>query len=432
MAVCIVIVLVMIDPLLAAAALVGLGGVYAVVSVATRERLRRNSKVIGPAYSQRVQYVQEGLGGIRDVLLDQTQSVFAHRFNRIDWALRRAQMSNNIIGPSPRFAVEALGMVLIAALAYHLSARGGGVAAAIPALGALALGAQRLMPLIQQIYQGWVLASGSQQVVQDVVDLLRQPIPAEASAPLARLPFERGIRLVGVSFRYRADLPFVLQAIDLSIPKGARIGLVGTTGSGKSTVMDLVMGLLQPSSGEILVDERPLRGPARLAWQQNIAHVPQAIFLADASFADNIAFGVPPGEIDLESVRQAAQQARIADFIESGPLGYQATVGERGVRLSGGQRQRIGIARALYKKATVLIFDEATSALDSETEAGVMQAIASLGRDLTIVMIAHRLTSLSLCDVIYRLDKGRIAPDMGDGAADVAAIDGEQRKVKTG
>ena len=217
-----------------------------------------------------------------------------------------------------------------------------------------------------------------------------------------------------VSFRYQPQLPLVLRQFDLTIPKGARVGFIGTTGSGKSTAMDLLMGLLQPSTGQILVDNIPLAGRAQLAWQRNVAHVPQAIFLADATFAENIAFGVPTENIDLARVGQAAQRAQLAEFIESSPAGYAAMVGERGVRLSGGQRQRIGIARALYKQANVLVFDEATSSLDGETEAAVMQAIENLGRDLTIVLIAHRLTTLQCCDVIYRLEKGRIVTADGD------------------
>lgn len=408
MALVIIAVLVMIDPLVATAALFGFGSIYAAAAVFARRRLAGNNQVLNWAIDARVQSVQEGLGGIRDVLLDHAQHVFARRFNQIDWPLREAQASNNIIGPSPRFAVEALGMVLIALLAYYLTATGGGVAAAIPILGALALGAQRLMPLLQQTYQGWVFVASHRQVLIDVVALLQQPVPSETQAQVVPLGFDREIRLENVSFRYQPHLPLVLHQADLVIPNGGRVGLVGTTGSGKSTLIDLVMGLLQPSAGRILVDGTPLNGSARLGWQRNIAHVPQAIFLADESFAKNIAFGIPSKEIDLARVRQAAQQAQIADFIESGPNGYAAMVGERGVRLSGGQRQRIGIARALYKQAKVLVFDEATSALDSETEAAVMQAIEGLGRDLTIVLIAHRLTTLQGCDIIYRLDNGRV------------------------
>ncbi len=408
MALFIVAALLLIDPLVAISALLGFGSIYAIISVFTRMRLDRNSQVINLAYNTRVQSVQEGLGGIRDVLLDQTQSVFVRRFNQIDWPLRQAQASNNIIGPSPRFAVEALGMVLIALLGYYMTASGVGVAAAIPTLGALALGAQRLMPLLQQTYQGWVYVAGNRQVLIDVLALLQQAVALETQAQVAPLPFEREIRLEKVTFRYQPELPLVLHQLDLSIPKGARVGFIGSTGSGKSTAMDLLMGLLQPSTGQILIDSMPLTENTRLAWQRNVGHVPQAIYLADTSFAENIAFGVTADEIDLERVRRAAQQAQIAQFIEATPAGYAAMVGERGVRLSGGQRQRIGIARALYKQAKVLVFDEATSALDSETEAAVMQAIESLGRELTIVLIAHRLTTLRGCDIIYRLDQGSV------------------------
>ena len=408
MALFIIVALVLIDPLIATTALLGFGSIYATVSVFTSKRLDSNSQVINSASNTRVQSMQEGLGGIRDVLLDHTQTVFARRFNKIDWPLRQAQASNYIIGPSPRFAVEALGMVLIAVLGYYMTASAGGIAAAIPTLGALALGAQRLLPLLQQIYQGWVYVAGNRQVLIDVVGLLQQAFVRETQTKVAPLPFEREIRLEKVSFRYQPQLPLVLHQLDLTIPKGSRVGFIGTTGSGKSTAMDLLMGLLQPSTGRILVDNTPLSGTTRLAWQRNIAHVPQAIFLADASFAENIAFGVPVEQIDLERVRKAAQQAQIAEFIESSPECYTDMVGERGVRLSGGQRQRIGIARALYKQAKVLVFDEATSALDSETEAAVMNSIESLGSELTIVLIAHRLTTLQGCDIIYRLDHGRV------------------------
>jgi ATP-binding cassette, subfamily B, bacterial PglK len=408
MALFIVTALVLIDPLIATTALFGFSGIYAIVSALTRKRLTTNSQMINSAYNARVQSMQEGLGSIRDILLDQTQPMFAGRFNDIDWPFRQAQASNSIIGPSPRFAVEALGMVLLALLGYYMTVYGGGVAAAIPTLGALALGAQRLMPLLQQIYQGWAHIRGNQQVLIDVVGLLQQPLAQETQAQLAPLSFEREIWLDTVSFRYQSRLPLVVDQLDLTIPKGARVGFTGTTGSGKSTTLDLLMGLLQPSTGRILVDGSPLTASTRLAWQRNIAHVPQTIFLVDASFAENIAFGISAEKIDLGRVRQAAKSAQIAEYIESSSEGYATLVGERGVRLSGGQRQRLGIARALFKQAKVLVFDEATSALDSETEAAVIQAIESLGRDLTIVLIAHRITTLHGCDIIHRLEKGRV------------------------
>jgi ATP-binding cassette subfamily B protein len=199
----------------------------------------------------------------------------------------------------------------------------------------------------------------------------------------------------------------VLDGVELTISKGARVGIIGSTGSGKSTALDLLMGLLEPTCGRIVVDGRPLNQTNQRAWQRTVAHVPQSIFLSDASISENIAFGIPSDKIDFDRVRKAAQQAQIADFIESRAEGYSAVVGERGVRLSGGQRQRIGIARALYKQASVLIFDEATSALDNETELAVMHTIEGLSKDLTLFIIAHRLTTLKNCDVIIKLEGGK-------------------------
>jgi ATP-binding cassette subfamily B protein len=406
MAVFIVIALLLIDPFLAMATLLGLGGIYTTISLIARKQLIRNSRVISQAMNRRVQTLQEGLGGIRDVLLDHSQALFSRRFNDIDWPIRQAQASNNIIGPSPRFAVEALGMVLIALLAYSMAISKGGLAAAMPALGALALGAQRLMPLIQQAYQSWIQVSGNRQLLHDVVVLLQQPVSEEVRSDIKRLPFDREIRFEQVSFRYQPKQPFVLEKIDLTFAKGGRIGFVGTTGSGKSTAMDLLMGLLQPTDGLIRVDGIPLTEAARLCWQSNIAHVPQAIYLTDTSFADNIAFGIPPEKIDLSRVRKAAFQAQISEFIDSQPAGYNSIVGERGVRLSGGQRQRIAIARALYKQADVIVFDEATSALDNETELAVMGAIAGLSKDITIFIIAHRISTLKNCTQIVELMAG--------------------------
>jgi ATP-binding cassette subfamily B protein len=270
----------------------------------------------------------------------------------------------------------------------------------LPLLGALALGAQRLLPALQQAYGAWATIVGSQAAVAGTLELLEQPVD-EAMLAMAPSPlsFKKTIRFDAVRFRYLANGPWVLDHFDLTIPKGSRVGFVGTTGSGKSTALDLLMGLLTPTEGTLLVDELPVTG----------ARVPQQIYLADASLAENIAFGVAPGDIDLNRVRRAASQAQIAEFIEARPEGYDAMVGERGIRLSGGQRQRIGIARALYKRAGVLIFDEATSALDNVTEALVMDAIDSLSRDLTIVIIAHRLSTVQHCDLIVELDGGKVA-----------------------
>jgi ATP-binding cassette subfamily B protein len=401
--------LIAIDPVVALVGTGGFGAGYAMITWLSRRRLRRNSQRIADEYTRVVKALQEGLGGIRDVLLDGTQPVYCEVYRQADQVLRRAQGDNVFIGQSPRFAMEALGMVLIAALAYVLSHQAHGAMKALPVLGALALGAQRLLPALQQAYAAWASMAGSHASLAATIELLDQPLPVELMSPApAPLPLRSAIRFRGVRFRYASEGPWVLDGLDLTIPKGARIGLVGGTGSGKSTTLDLLMGLLVPTEGEVMVDGQVVTGTLARAWQRSIAHVPQSIYLADTTMAENIAFGVPRPEIDMARVRDAARQAQIADFIESRPDGYDAHVGERGVRLSGGQRQRIGIARALYKRASVLVLDEATSALDNETERSVMQAIEGLQRNLTILLIAHRLSTVRHCDTIAELEHGRI------------------------
>ena len=300
-------------------------------------------------------------------------------------------------------------MVLIAALGYLLSRQAEAAISALLVLGTLALGAQRLLPVLQQAYAASVGILSNRDSLSDVLKFLDQPLPVEALQPAPPpLDFQKSIRFNDVHFRYTSDSAWVLRGVDLTLPKGSRVGFVGSTGSGKSTLLDLLMGLMEPTDGSVLVDELPVNGTRLLAWRRAIAHVPQSIYLADISLAENIALGVHYEKIDMERVRQAAKQARIADYIESSPDGYTAVVGERGIRLSGGQRQRIGIARALYKQATVLVFDEATSALDNTTEQEVMDAIGELGRELTIVMVAHRLTTVKHCDFIVELEQGRV------------------------
>jgi len=396
-----------IDPLVALVAIGGFGGSYALITGLSRRRLEVNSIRVADEYTNVIRALQDGLGGIRDLLLDGTQPVFCEIYRRADHAFRRAQGENLVISQSPRFAMEALGMVLIAILAYALSRRSGGITAALPTLGALAIGAQRLLPALQAAYAASAMMSGSHASLAGTIDLLDQPMPADALMP-PPLQFRRTIRFDSVRFRYTDDGPWILDGLDLTIPKGARVGIVGSTGSGKSTLIDLLMALLLPSDGRLLVDGEPLGGSRIRAWQRVIAHVPQSIFLADTTMARNIAFGVDPGNIDMDRVREAARDAQLAAFIERRPEGYGARVGERGIRLSGGQRQRIGIARALYKRAHVLVFDEATSALDNATERSVMDAIDGLGRELTIVLIAHRLSTVERCDTVVELGQGRV------------------------
>jgi ATP-binding cassette subfamily B protein len=405
----VVITLLAIDARIAGIAIGAFGCSYAVLTWVSRRRLRRNSLQIASQSTRAVKALQEGLGGIRDVLLDGTQQVYCEIYRRADTALRYAQGNNQFMSASPRFAMEALSMVLISALAYGMSRQPEGLSAAIPVLGTLALGAQRLLPALQQAYASWAYVAGAQGSIAVTVELLQQPVAATATGPAPEpLRLQRQIRFQGVSFRYSAAGPWVLSDLNCVIQKGSRVAFVGTTGSGKSTALDLLMALLQPVTGQLLVDDEPVTGLRARAWQRAIAHVPQSIFLADATIAQNIAFGVPTEQIDMQRVAMAAEQAQIAEFVTSQVLGYDALVGERGVRISGGQRQRIGIARALYKQASVLIFDEATSALDNSTEQAVMESIHRLNKELTIVLIAHRLSTVRQCDNIIELEQGRV------------------------
>jgi ABC-type multidrug transport system fused ATPase/permease subunit len=398
-----------IDPFTAAIAAVAFGLLYALVSAFTRKRLARNSAVLGSAFEQRVQIIQESLGGIRDVIIDNSQAVYLDEFRKVDARLTRAQATTAFIGTAPRFVIEAAGMVVIAALALAISGREGGLAQALPILGAVALGAQRLLPLIQQLYNAWTDLAGQRSVTAQVLDMLELPVEQQSAQAAELLELRETITFDNVSFTYPGRHDPALEGITLRIERGARVALVGPTGSGKSTLADLLMGLLEPTTGTIAIDGAAITPTNRRAWQRGIAHVPQAIFLADASIARNIAFGVPAADVDMERVSRAAATAQLDGFIASLPAGYETSVGERGVRLSGGQRQRLGIARAVYKDAPLLVLDEATSALDDETEVAVIGALDRVGGEgRTIVIIAHRRSTIEHCDCVVRLDNGRL------------------------
>jgi ATP-binding cassette subfamily B protein len=392
----------------ALSAFIGFGLLYWLVIRYTKKQLKDNSKIIADQSTQMVKSLQEGLGGIRDLLIDGTQQFYCQLYRNADLPLRRASGNNLFISGSPRYAMEAIGMTLIAGLAYAMTQQEGGMVASIPVLGALALGAQRLLPVLQQAYNAYSSINGSKSSLEDVLNLLDQPLPEYADQPPAKpIPFKKEIKITDLSFRYTEDSSWILKNISLSLEKGTSIGFIGVTGSGKSTLLDIIMGLLPPTSGKLIIDQQPINKQNNRSWQAHIAHVPQNIFLSDGSIEENIAFGIAKEKIDYQRVKKAAKQAQIAELIEEWKEGYQTFIGERGVRLSGGQRQRIGIARALYKEANVLIFDEATSALDSETEREVMKAIKNLGKEITVLIIAHRLTTLKECDKIIKLDKNQ-------------------------
>lgn len=412
----------LIDPMTAAVAAFSMGLLYAFITVTTRRVVRHISKRAAIIRTARIKLLQESLGGLRDIILDRSEGVFERKLAGYEGEMRRLQALSNFAADSPRILVESAGITLVALFSIYFSLRPGGIVAALPVLAAFAVGAQRLLPLLQAIYTAWTNYSVNAHSVRDVAALLE--MPADPARDLPRSPgtepFRDAITLRSVSFSYSGKTR-ALADIDLTVRKGERIALVGRTGSGKSTLVDLLMGLLRPTTGEMLLDGRPVDDKTLGDWQAQIAHVPQSIFLADASIAANIAFGAD-GQIEMDRVWKVARQADLADFILDLPEQMDTEVGERGIRLSGGQRQRIGIARALYKRASVLILDEATSALDDRTEAKVLEALNGLDGNLTIIIIAHRLSTIAGCAKIYELDSGRIVQRDSFGAPSTAPI----------
>lgn len=400
------------DPLVSTIIFTGLALIYLLIIKACKSRLIVNSKKISAETTQVIKSVREGLGGIRDVLLDGSQEIYCKEYSRADNALRNAQSSNYFISNSPRFVIESAGVILIALIALYLAKNDNNPGETIITLGIFGFGAQRLLPVLQQMYYSITTIKGNQATLEDVVNLLNQPLLKNTSSDdntgRYSFRFNSNIVLSGVNFRYTESGPNVLEDINLVIQKGKRVGFVGSTGSGKSTLIDIIMGLISPSKGLMTIDGLELTLSNTGLWQKHIAHVPQTIYLIDASIAANIAFGESAGDIDMSRVKEAARKAQIDKLIESWALGYRTPVGERGIRISGGQRQRIAIARALYKQSDVIVFDEATSALDELTEVSLMDAIGQLSSDLTILIAAHRVSTLKQCDQIIELEQGMI------------------------
>jgi ABC-type multidrug transport system fused ATPase/permease subunit len=408
--------LIWVEPVIAIVALTLLGGSYGAVYAFSRRILQRLGRERVQVNSARFRIANEALGGIKDLKLLGQEAAYAARFERPSRRMARVQVSVQLISQLPRFALQALafGGIILLCLALLdpvrlASGAGAAVADILPTLGVFALAGQRLMPELSTLYRALAtLQSGSAAVDIVYEDLVQKAGGGSLPRDLTEgLGLRERLEISGVSYRYpNADQPG-LRDISLSILAGEKIGIVGSSGAGKTTLADLVLGLLEPASGELRVDGKAVTAANVRAWQQSVGYVPQDIFLIDASVSENIALGLPPTAIHQARVEEAARIAQLHEFIRSDlPQGYATHVGERGVRLSGGQRQRIGIARALYHDADLIVFDEATSALDNLTEREVMAAIDALPGDKTVLMIAHRLSTVKRCDRIVVLDHG--------------------------
>lgn len=402
--------LIFIDPLIAISSFIGFGAIYFVIMKSSNNILLREGDIINKNSSKVIKSIQEGLGGIRDIIIDSNQKKYCDLYKNANFPLLKAHSKVQFISNSPRFVIEALGMILITILSYILAKREDGIIGAIPVLGVLVMGIQRLLPLFQQCFSSWATLKGSKSSLNKILMYLDQKIPEnhDENNYNNNFKFSESITAENISFKYNNDSLNIFEDISFKIRKGTKIGIIGETGSGKSTLLDIIMGLISPTSGRLLIDNTELNNLNLIQWQKHIAHVPQSIFLADTTIEENISFSSSQSLINMTKVINAAKRAKISETIQGWSSGYKTNVGERGVKLSGGQRQRIGIARALYKEADLIVFDEATSALDSATEQEVMSQIDSFDDNLTVIIIAHRVSTLKNCTTIFELKNRKL------------------------
>lgn len=388
--------------------------VYVLFALSTKSSIAQNGRKTTTLSQKQLQVLQEGLGSIRDVLIDRKQHHYVDVYKRVDKPLRQANANLIFLSRFPRYLLEASGVILLTLIVIFMKSNNVENSVLIPAIGVLAVSAQRLLPNLQQIYSSWANIKGSVPALSDVLGLLRgssdiqRNDKSQASIKENKIAFE-SLEFRRVSYAYDESASNSIEDISFTLRKGEKLGIIGETGAGKSTIIDLILGLLRPTDGKILLNGKEISNIGQLEkWQSILAHVPQDIFLMDGTLVSNIAFGVLENEVDYEVLVECSAAAQILTFVQELPERFSSIIGEQGSKLSGGQRQRIGLARAFYKSKPVLILDEATSALDVNTETAVMQNIDQSSLDRTMILIAHRTSTLKICTKIMQLNKGRI------------------------
>ncbi len=422
----------LLKPMIALAMIAGLAGGYALIYFVLRKRLLQLGQTQSRFAIEQAQILHESFGAIKEIIVLQAQNFFRGRFERASKSFSLAAAHSQVVAQNPRHLMECVAAVGLVGLALVLGGREDGVGPWLGQLTFLAFAAYRLLPTLQQVFAASVHIRADRAALALIAPDVRQARTAIRATTLANFTRtdcawqgrpQQEIRLEEVSFRYAPDQPWALKGVSLRIPARAAVGIVGVNGSGKTTLVDVMVGLLVPSEGRVEVDGSALDEANRAAWQARIAYVPQNIFLLDSSIAQNIALGVPAADIDRDRLSEVVRLAQLDEFIQTLPAGCDHRVGERGIQLSGGQRQRIGIARALYRAATVLVFDEATSALDGLTEQELMATLGRLRGRYTTILIAHRMTTVRSCDIIFELENGKITGrDTYDGLLKSSAV----------
>ena len=401
------------DPVIAILGLAIFSLAYFILYRLVRQKLVSNGQKLSSVATERFRLMNEGFGGIKDVILLDRSHDFVERFHQSGKVFARAQGTNIALSQVPRYFIELIAFgAMISLVLVLIKLHSGNLGEVLPILAVYALAAFKLLPALQQIYASISNIKGNTAAFEAVKDDLQQSFNSQnaitAQVNTVKIDLKKEIILKDIKFSYPNKSIAAVDEVSLTIPVNSVIGIVGSSGSGKTTLIDLLLGLLTPASGSIYVDKTHITADNKRAWQNLLGFVPQSIFLSEGSIAENIAFGLPAHDIDMEQVHKAVSLAHLTELVEELPGGVHTKVGERGVQLSGGQRQRIGIARALYHKAEVLVFDEATSALDGITEKIVMDAIHEFSGQKTIIMIAHRLKTVEQCDLIYFMEKGKI------------------------
>jgi len=383
------------------------GLIYLMITLFFKRRVISYGDDINVKTNFLIKLLQEGFGGVRDIIISSNQEAYCNAYRYSEIKLRTAQANLMIIGQTPRFIIEGIGISVLVLFAFFLSKSDNSINSVIPVIGIIALSAQRLLPIFQQIYASITSILGCKAILKEILRYLEANTKIDFINNSESLTFNKIIEFKNINFNYSKRVN-IFNNFNLIIKKGSKVGIIGPTGCGKSTLIDLIMGLILPEKGKIFIDKTPLSKKNVSQWQENISHVPQNIFLTDSTIIENIAFGENIENIDIEKVIKMAKKACIHDDIINLPLKYNTLIGERGINLSGGQRQRIGIARALYREKNVIIFDEATSALDYKTEHKVVNNIFKTSPNVTLIMISHRISTLKRCNMIIDLKNNLI------------------------